>query len=256
MPNAPPGREEFTTALGGERRGRGDDHEHDVDTARTVPKTTPTVTTSPSTLTATAASSTGTTTTVPDKSSTSRPRRQEKSYAFVPRRFSGTPLEHASFSSIAFTTNSIMDVLAVMQCSFRSVDSRAMAPWLRRRTTRDEQCGTCGSACSFAARRYRGIGPTRRRDAEGESREARRVQRAHLSALREEDTRAGPLPARASVPTSGARTEDGCAGTRTSHALRSRPDPAGLSATGAVLRAASPACPARDSASAWAPGVA
>jgi hypothetical protein len=113
----------------------------------------------------------------------------------------------------------------------------------------------CGSACSFAAERYRGISPTRRRDAEGESQEARRVQRAHLSALREEDARPCPLPTRASVPTSGAGTPDGCAATRTPHDLPSRPGPAGRSADGAVLRAASPARPTGDSAPAWAPGV-
>src|SRR5262245_37634717 len=115
----------------------------------------------------------------------------------------------ASFSSIAFVTKSITDVSALTQCNFSfrcsdfgmrvanwihaSVVSRAMAPGSHGGPTRGERCGP--AACSFATTRYTGIGRTRRPDAEGESQEARRVQRAHLSALREEDARAGPLRA-------------------------------------------------------------
>jgi hypothetical protein len=41
-----------------------------------------------------------------------------RAYVLLARRFAGAPLERASFSSIAFVTNSITDVSAVTQCSF------------------------------------------------------------------------------------------------------------------------------------------
>jgi hypothetical protein len=43
-----------------------------------------------------------------------------RAYAFAPRRFAGAPLERASFSSIAFVTKSITDVLTFTQCNFSS----------------------------------------------------------------------------------------------------------------------------------------
>jgi hypothetical protein len=63
-----------------------------------------------------------------------------RAYAFAPRRFAGAPLERASFSSIAFVTKSITDVLTFTQCNFQLAVQRLrntcrnLHPTLRRRS--------------------------------------------------------------------------------------------------------------------------